>query len=84
MTSIIDSMLKEKFNFSQVFKEVEEINQWFQGEDIDIDEALKKFKYGLELIKKCQERLKEVENKFYDIKKELGPKEIKNTENNSL
>lgn len=68
-------MNKEKFNFSESFKKVEEINQWFQGEDIDIDEALKKFKSGLGLIKQCQERLKEAENQFHEIKKEFSLEE---------
>lgn len=61
-------MSKEKFNFSEAYKELEQINEWFQKDDIDIDEALKKYERGLELINLCKKRLKEVENKFEDIK----------------
>jgi exodeoxyribonuclease VII small subunit len=62
-------MQKEQFNFTKAYKEIEEINEWFQGEDIDLDEALKKYERGMELIKKCKERLKQAENKFEEIKK---------------
>jgi len=64
--------MAEKFSFSKAYKKIEEINEWFQGEDIDIDKALEKYKEGMELIEKCQERLKETENKFEDIKNEYA------------
>jgi exodeoxyribonuclease VII small subunit len=62
-------MAEEKFNFTKAYKEIEEINEWFQKEDIDLDEALRKYERGMELIKKCKERLKQAENKFEEIKK---------------
>jgi exodeoxyribonuclease VII small subunit len=65
-------MPEEKFNFTKACKEIEEINEWFQGEDIDLDEALKKYEKGMELIAKCKERLKEAENKFEEIKKKYS------------
>jgi len=68
-------MSDEKFNFTKAYQELEEINEWFQGEDIDLDEALKKYERGIELVKKCQERLKEAENKFEDIKKKYDSSE---------
>ena len=68
-------MPDEKFNFTKAYQELEEINEWFQGEEIDLDEALKKYERGMELVKKCQERLKEAENKFEDIKKKYDPSE---------
>lgn len=63
-------MAKEKFNFKEAIEEVEKINEWFQGEEIDLDEALQKYKRGMVLIKKCKERLKRAENRFKEIKKE--------------
>jgi len=60
----------EKFNFTKAYQEIEEINRWFQQENIDLDEALKKYQRGMELIKKCKEQLKKAENKFQEIKKE--------------
>jgi len=68
-------MSKDKFNFTEAYKEIEEINEWFQQEDIDLEEGLGKYKRGLELIKKCREQLKEVENKLEEIKKESSLKE---------
>lgn len=65
-------MNREKFNFSEAFKEIEEINEWFQREDLDLEEALQKYERGMELIKKCKERLKEAENKFEEIKKKYS------------
>ena len=59
----------KNFKFSKAFQEIEEISQWFQSDNIDIDKGLEKYKRGLELIKKCQKKLKDVENKFIELKK---------------
>lgn len=64
----------QKFDFTKALKELEEINHWFQSEDIDLDEGLMKFQQGLELIKKCRDRLKQVENKFIEIKQRYETK----------
>lgn len=64
-------MAEEKFHFTKAYEEIEAINEWFQQEDIDLDEALKKYKRGMELVKLCKERLKEAENKFETVKKEF-------------
>lgn len=62
--------LKEakKVNFAEAFKELEDIVHWFETSEVDLEEGLKKFERGLELAKKCRERLKEVENKVTQIK----------------
>jgi len=65
-------MPAEKFNFTKAYQEIEEINEWFQREDIDLDEALEKYERGMELINKCKERLKQAENKFEEIKKKYS------------
>jgi len=61
----------QKFDFSKAIKELEEINHWFQSEDIDLDEGLLKFRRGLALIKQCKMRIKRVENEFTEIKREF-------------
>jgi exodeoxyribonuclease VII small subunit len=61
----------KKLNFADSINKLEEINSWFQTEDIDLDEGLKKLKEGKDLIKKCRERLAEVENEFVKIKEEF-------------
>lgn len=65
----------QKIDFSEAIKELEEINGWFQEEEINLDEGLTKFRRGLDLIKQCKERLKQVENEFIEINKEYGTKE---------
>ena len=62
----------ETFDFAKAMAELEEINRWFQNQEIDLDEGLRKFRRGLALIKKSRQRLGEVENEFEEIKKEFG------------
>lgn len=64
-------MTKSKKNFNQSFKELEEITRWFEKDDIDLEEALKKFEYGLGLVKDLKGQLSKVENKVVDIKKQF-------------
>ena len=63
---------EEAFDFAKAMAELEEINRWFQSQEIDLDEGLAKFRRGLMLIKKSRQRLEEVENEFEEIKKEFG------------
>ena len=63
------------FDFAKAIEELEEINCWFQNEEINLDEGLSKFRRGLELIKKSRERLKQVENEFKEIKEKYETKE---------
>lgn len=59
---------EQKFNFGASFAELEKIVQWFEHEEVDLEEGLKKFERGLELAQKLKARLKEVENKVAEIK----------------
>ena len=45
---------KQQINLSKAFAELEEINTWFQGEDFDLEEALKKYQRGMELVAACE------------------------------
>jgi exodeoxyribonuclease VII small subunit len=62
-------MPEEKFNFTKAYQEIEAINEWFQSEEVDLDEALQRYERGMDLIQKCRERLEKAENKFEEIKK---------------
>src|SRR4051812_44651112 len=62
----------KKFDFTASISKLEEINSWFQNEDLNLDEGLEKLKEGKELIKRCRTRLKEVENEFVKIKSEFA------------
>jgi exodeoxyribonuclease VII small subunit len=63
---------KEKFNFGEAFSELEKITNWFEKEEIDLEEGLTKFERGLELAAKLKSRLKEVENRVQEIKAKFG------------
>lgn len=62
---------KSDFQFKKAMEQLEEINQWFQEEDIDLEEGLNKLRQGKDLIVACRQRLAEVENEFISIKKEF-------------
>lgn len=65
-------MSNEEFDFSKAYQEIKEINEWFEKEEIDLEEALEKYEKGMELIEKCKDRLEESENKFKEIKDEYS------------
>ncbi len=67
--------MKKGFDFATAMKELEEINRWFQDEDIDLDQGLEKLKRAKELILQCRDRLKNVENEFVKIKDEFAEPE---------
>lgn len=62
----------QKFDFASALKEIEEINKWFQEEEIDLNQGLSKFERGMKLLKECKSRLKQVENEFNVIKNEFN------------
>ncbi|MFZ2226495.1 MAG: exodeoxyribonuclease VII small subunit [Candidatus Moraniibacteriota bacterium] len=62
----------EKLNLSQSLKKLEEITEWFNDQqEVDVERGLEKVKEGVQLVKSSRERLKEVENEFEDVKKDL-------------
>ncbi len=64
----------ENNNLNSNLKKLAEISEWFdKQEEIDVEEGLKKVKEAAILIKSSKERLKEVENEFEEIKKEIEP-----------
>lgn len=62
---------KQLVNFSKAFTELEQITEWFEKGEADLDEGLKKFERGLELAKICKGKLSEVENKIKELKKKF-------------
>lgn len=62
------TMVKKQFDISKAMKELEEINAWFQEEDVDLEKGLAKLKRAKELSAEVQQRLKQVENEFTEIK----------------
>ena len=61
--------MAKKISLQNIFQELEKLSLWFAKDDIDIDEALAKYKRGMELVKIARELLKEAENEFEKIEK---------------
>ena len=65
-------MAQKKDNLTKSLKEIEEIVNWFEAQDeVDVEEGIEKVKKGASLIKDSKKRLKEIENEFEDVKKDL-------------
>jgi len=59
-------------NLSESLKKVQEIIAWFDNqEEVDVEKGLEKIKEGTVLIKDSRTRLKEIENEFEVVKKDL-------------
>lgn len=61
-----------KADLSESLKKVQEIVAWFDTqEEVDVEKGLQKIKEGTILIKDSRARLKEIENEFEVVKKDL-------------
>lgn len=61
-----------KNNIKDSLKKLEEISQWFEEqEEVDVEVGLQKVKESAVIIKSLREQLKEAENEFELIKKDL-------------
>jgi exodeoxyribonuclease VII small subunit len=56
------------FDFAAGLKELESITQWFEAEEIDLDQALVKFERGMELAERLRKHLSGIETKVEKIK----------------
>ncbi len=61
-----------KKNLTENLSKLSEISKWFEERnEVDIEEGLKKVKEAAGIIKESKERLKEIENEFEEIKKNV-------------
>jgi len=68
-------MPKEQNKLKSSLKKLEEIIAWFDNqEEVDVEAGLERVKEGVGLIKSSKTCLKELENEFEEVKKELGEK----------
>lgn len=59
-------------NFQTLLNELQKIVAWFEEQDyVDVAEGIKKIKKGSELLKECRKELKEIDNTFIEIEKEI-------------
>lgn len=62
----------KKTSIKQDLEKLEAIAAWFEKEkDIDVEEGLAKVKEGAALVKTLRAELKDVENQFEEVKKDL-------------
>jgi exodeoxyribonuclease VII small subunit len=57
---------------SDQLKDLDELIAWFDRDDFDLDEALKKFDDGLKLTEQIEERLSKLENKITVLRERFG------------
>ena len=55
---------KTPLNFENAISELEQIIQNIEVNQIDLESALNQYKHGMELVKFCQEKLQDVEQKI--------------------
>ena len=66
-------MTKNNINLTETIKKLRAITAWFESQDeIDVEKGLERVKEGAELIKASRSRLKELENEFEEVKKQLA------------
>ena len=63
-------------NVSEQLQALQKIADWFDAQtEVDVETGLKKVKEAAALISASQARLKEIENEFIEIKKDLALEE---------
>lgn len=58
---------KKEQSFADAFAELEAITQWFERDDVDIEEGLLKFERGMVLAKSLRKRLEDAEVRMKKI-----------------
>lgn len=64
--------MEKKISYEEAAKELQEIISKIENENIALDEALKLFERGQELIKICYTSLDSAKGKLTEIKETLG------------
>ena len=64
-------MKEEKQNLGEALKELEKIVARLDRVDFDIEEGLKEFRRGVDLVEFCRAELKHAENEFIELKSRL-------------
>lgn len=56
--------MKEKVNFEETMKQLEEIATQLEKGDLNLDESVEKFEQGMQLSKQCSKILEEAEKRI--------------------
>lgn len=63
---------KNETPLNDQLRELDELIAWFDRDDFDLDEALKKFDDGIKLTEQIEERLSKLENKITVLRERFG------------
>lgn len=64
-------MTKKPRNYQDLSEQLNELLAWFDGDQIDVDEAIAKYEQAIQLTKQLEEYLTNAENKLTDLKNTL-------------
>ena len=64
-------MSKQNKTLRELIMEFDEIVNWFDNDNLDIDEAIAKFEQGNELSEEIKQRLLDAKNKIEIVKKKF-------------
>lgn len=59
----------KKFNFAKSYQELQKIVEWFEKEEVDLEEGIEKFEEGSKIVKNLKDYLEKMENKIKELKK---------------
>jgi exodeoxyribonuclease VII small subunit len=56
--------------YQELKAELDDVMAWFSGagQDLDVDQAIKQYQKGMELVKQLEKQLKAAENKVTKVK----------------
>ncbi len=60
--------MTKKVDFAKQYAELEKIVAWFEQENIDLEEGIKKFEEGIVIVKELKQYLGAVELKVKELK----------------
>jgi len=70
-----------EMKFEEALKKLEKIVQDLEGQEVSLDEALKKYQEGIELSRMCAQRLEQAKKKIDVLtKNKKGESELKSFE----
>jgi hypothetical protein len=65
-------MKSKPVNLRQNLATLRAISEWFESsQEIDVEEGLKKVKEAAALLRESKERLREIENEFEEVKRNM-------------
>ena len=69
---------KNKISFEEALKELEEIVENLNNDDLDLEKAISAYEKGMELKKICEKRLSEAKLRIENIKEDKVERDHKN------